>query len=86
MDDDRKLRIKSFLRELDELCARHGVLLDGTEDVMIRERQLGIRLTPEESARLERVAKHYGVTRADLLRMLVKREDDRIVVEKKAGT
>jgi hypothetical protein len=43
MDDDRKIRVEVFLRELDELCVRHGVLLYGTEDdgVLIESRRAG---------------------------------------------
>jgi len=43
MDDARKSRVETFLRELDELCARHGVLLEGTEDdgVLIASRRGG---------------------------------------------
>jgi len=42
----------------------------------MRERQLNIRLSEEEAARLERVANHYGLNAAGVLRMLVKRAHD----------
>jgi len=41
----------------------------------MRERQLNIRLTPEEDARFDRVAKHYGLTVPDVVRLLMKREE-----------
>jgi hypothetical protein len=49
----------------------------------MRERQLNIRLSEEEADRLERVAEHYGLNVPSLIRMLVKREDDKIAAEKK---
>jgi hypothetical protein len=42
----------------------------------MRERQLNIRLSPEEGERLDLVAKHYGLNGPGVLRMLVKREHD----------
>ena len=47
-------------------------------DNSMREKQLNIRLSPEESARLEIVAEHYSLSAAAVLRMLVKREHDQI--------
>jgi predicted DNA-binding protein len=41
----------------------------------MREKQLNIRLSAEESERLDRVADHYGLNSAGLIRMLLKRED-----------
>ena len=37
---------------------------------------LTLRLSDEEHARLERCAKDYGITSADVVRMLVKRDFD----------
>ena len=45
----------------------------------MRERQLNIRLSDQEAARLDRVAEHYGLNAAGVIRMLVKREHDAIV-------
>jgi len=51
---------------------------------VMREKQLNIRLSPEESARLEAVAEHYSLSAAAVLRMLVKREHDSLFgIEKK---
>ena len=47
-------------------------------DDMPRERQLNIRMNEEEAARFARVAAHYTLNAAQLIRMLVKREDDAI--------
>ena len=44
----------------------------------MRERMFTMRLSEEESLRLDRVAAHYGVNAANLVRMLLKREDDAI--------
>lgn len=44
----------------------------------MREKQLNIRLSPEEATRLEEVAEHYSLSAAAVLRMLVKREHDQI--------
>jgi predicted DNA-binding protein len=50
----------------------------------MREKQLNIRLSPEESQRLEAVAEHYSLSAAAVLRMLVKREHDSLFgIEKK---
>lgn len=52
---------------------------------MAASRQLGMRMTPEEMARLETLSKHYGVGMTDVVRLLVKRDLDTIaknVVEK----
>ncbi len=43
-----------------------------------RERLFTMRMSEEEHARLETVAKHYALNAAGLIRMLVKREDDRL--------
>ena len=43
---------------------------------MMREKLFTIRMTDDERARAERVAKHYGLNVAGVIRMLLKREDD----------
>ncbi|MEO7032742.1 MAG: hypothetical protein ABI548_02840 [Polyangiaceae bacterium] len=48
-------------------------------DNSMREKQLNIRLSPEEAARLEAIAEHYSLSAAAVLRMLVKREHDTLV-------
>jgi hypothetical protein len=45
-------------------------------DNSMREKQLNIRLSPEEAQRLEFIAEHYSLSAAAVLRMLVKREHD----------
>ena len=45
-------------------------------DNSMREKQLNIRLSPEEAERLDAVAAHYSLSAAAVLRMLVKREHD----------
>ena len=41
----------------------------------MREKQLNIRLSPEEAERMEWVSNHYGLNGAQLFRMLLKREE-----------
>jgi len=41
-----------------------------------REKQINFRVTPEEDARFLRLAQHYGIPVAAMLRMLVKRDAD----------
>jgi len=53
-------------------------------DNSMREKQLNIRLSPEEAARLEAVAEHYSLSAAAVLRMLVKREHDSLVDAREA--
>ncbi len=43
-----------------------------------RERLFTMRMSDEEAARFDRVAKHYALTVAATIRMLMKREDDAI--------
>ena len=43
---------------------------------MAREKLFNMRMSEDESARVARVAAHYGLNAASLFRMLVKREDD----------
>jgi len=49
----------------------------------MREKQFNVRCTNEEWARLERVANHHGVNPANVVRLLVKREDEAIKNAKK---
>ena len=42
----------------------------------MRERMFTLRMSEEETARLDRVARHYGLNAAGVVRMLLKREDD----------
>lgn len=54
-----------------------------------RDRLFNMRLSEEESARLDRIAAHYGLNAAGAIRMLLKREDDAIAAktpETKKGT
>lgn len=44
----------------------------------MRERLFTMRVSEEEAARFDRVAKHYGLNVAGVVRMLMKREDDSI--------
>lgn len=53
-------------------------------DNSMREKQLNIRLSPEEAARLEMVADYYSLSAAAVLRMLVKREHDSITDAREA--
>jgi predicted DNA-binding protein len=52
----------------------------------MREKQLNIRLSDEESERLEFVAQHHGLNGANLFRMLLKREADVIKAESERNT
>ena len=45
----------------------------------MREKLFTMRMSEEESLRLETVARHYGLNAAGVIRMLVKREHDSIV-------
>jgi hypothetical protein len=44
----------------------------------MRENQLNIRLSDEETERLEAVTQHHGLNGANLFRMLLKREADAV--------
>ncbi len=46
-----------------------------TESMASREKLFTMRLSDEERERAERVAVHYGLNVAGVLRMLLKRED-----------
>jgi hypothetical protein len=52
-----------------------------TTQEMTTGKQLNFRLSPEEFDRFERVANHYGLPIASMLRMLVKREDDGLAAD-----
>ncbi len=43
-----------------------------------RERLFNMRMSDDEWARLERLAAHYGLNAAGVIRMLLKREDDAV--------
>lgn len=45
---------------------------------LVRAKTFNIRFSEEESERLDAVAEHYALTAAGVIRMLVKREADRI--------
>ena len=43
---------------------------------VLRTEQINLKLTPDELARLERLAQHYAITPQSMLRMLLKRAAD----------
>ena len=47
-----------------------------------RAHQISLRMTEEEKKRASGVAKHYAITIADAIRMLLKREHDEIEARK----
>lgn len=47
--------------------------------------QVNVKMDAEESNRLERVSRYYGLNGPTTLRMLLKREDDVLEQEKKSG-
>ncbi len=49
----------------------------------MREKIFTMRLSVEERARLEAVAAHYGLTAAEVIRMLAKRECDAMALKEK---
>jgi hypothetical protein len=49
----------------------------------MREKMFTIRMSEEETARLEGLAKHYGLTAAGVIRMLVKRDSDNVEIAKR---
>ncbi len=51
----------------------------------MRERMFTMRLSEEESARLDRVAAHYGLNAANLIRMLLTEKDREIAAETMTG-
>jgi len=48
----------------------------------MREKLFTMRMSEEESLRLETVARHYGLNAAGVIRMLIKREHDTVAREK----
>jgi predicted DNA-binding protein len=44
----------------------------------MREKQTSIRLTPEEAERLALVARHHGMTGPQVIRWLIRREEQAI--------
>jgi len=55
-------------------------------DVVARDRLFNMRLSEDESARLDRIAAHYGLNAAGVIRMLLKREDDSLTSSKAPET
>lgn len=49
-----------------------------TADTMVREKQINMRLSEEEAARLDFLTEHYGINTSALLRMLLKKEEDAV--------
>jgi hypothetical protein len=49
------------------------------ENELMRERMFTMRLSEQESLRLDQVADHYGLNAANLIRMLLKREADGVL-------
>lgn len=49
-----------------------------SESMAPREKQFNFRLSEEEDARLQAVMKHHGLDASNVVRMLVKREFDKI--------
>lgn len=48
------------------------------QTVEMREKTFNIRMSAEETERLEAVATHHGLTAASVIRMLVKHEAEKI--------
>jgi predicted DNA-binding protein len=46
---------------------------------MAREKLFNMRMSEDEQARLEALASHYALNAAGVIRMLIKREADRLV-------
>jgi hypothetical protein len=44
--------------------------------IKLNERQLNIRLAPDDAARVDALAAHYGIKPASLMRLLIKRASD----------
>lgn len=47
-----------------------------TDEKERRQRMFNMRLSNEEGARLDKIADHYGINAAELIRMLLKREEN----------
>jgi predicted DNA-binding protein len=50
----------------------------------MRERQMNVRLSPEEAERLDALAERYGLSGPNVVRMLIKRESDAVGITPKA--
>ena len=50
---------------------------------LVRNKLFNLRMSAEEMARLDALAKHYGLTTSAVVRMLVKRDADALKVEGK---
>jgi hypothetical protein len=46
--------------------------------VVLRTEQVNLKLTPDELARLDRLAAHYAISPQSVLRMLLKRASDEL--------
>jgi uridine phosphorylase len=46
-----------------------------------RQRIFNMRLSDDEGARLDKLSEHYGINAAELIRMLLKREEKAIATE-----
>jgi len=57
---------------------KHAMMTDVTRT---KDKTFGVRLSPEDIERLRAVAAHYSVPAGTLLRMLVKREFDKLPPE-----
>jgi hypothetical protein len=53
-----------------------------SEEVMTRDVQLNLRMTKAERARLDRLARHYGIGYAALIRMLLRLAELRVKASK----
>lgn len=52
-----------------------------SDDKERRQRIFNMRLSDDEGARLDKIADHYGINAAELIRMLLKREEKALVAE-----
>ena len=50
----------------------------------MRERLYTIRMSEDETTRLDALSAHYGLTAAGVIRMLLKRDADTVLVDAKA--
>lgn len=57
-----------------------------SDDKERRQRIFNMRLSDDEGARLDKLADHYGINAAELIRMLLKREEKTVDAEPTART
>lgn len=57
-----------------------------TDERERRQRIFNMRLSDEEGARLDKLASHYGINAAELIRMLLKREEKTVDGAAPAGS